>query len=57
MSDEELKARIHDANLAMQAAKSKSLQRYWAHRVAELVGQRSPERVAAMEAERGLRAP
>lgn len=57
MSDEELEARIHDATCALQAARTKSLQRYWAKRQAELIGQRSPERIAAMEAERGLRAP
>lgn len=56
MTDEELEARIQDATCALQAAKTKSLQR-WAKRQAELVGQRSPERIAAMEAERGLRAP
>lgn len=55
MTDEELEARIQDATCALQAAKTKSLQRYWAKRQAELVAMRSPEQISRMEKERGLR--
>jgi hypothetical protein len=49
MSDEELEARIQDANCAMQAAKSKSLQRYWKARVEELEGLRQALRAQVDE--------
>lgn len=54
-SDDLLERRIEAARLRMVHAKSPSLQRHWFGEMQRLIAQRSPEQVARMEEDRGLR--
>lgn len=53
--DEELEHRIETARVAMTQALAPETQRYWCDKMTQLIGQRSPQRIAEMERERGLR--
>lgn len=54
-ADVELVARIHATYEALLAAPGRDQQQDLAHRLGELVGQRSPGRVRQMEIAQGLR--
>jgi hypothetical protein len=57
MSDDEREQLIDQAFRLMCAAKTRGCRLYWAEQMRQLIGQRSPARIAAIELERGLRAP
>jgi hypothetical protein len=52
--DVDLETRINDAALALATARDTKMRRFWWEALERLHKQRSPERVAEMETERGL---
>lgn len=53
-ADADLERQISDAKTQMLAALTVDCARSWALKMAELIAQRSPERIREMESERGL---
>lgn len=55
LSDVDLETRIDNAALAMATSKDREQRIFWRDALTRLVNQRSAERVAQMEREKGLR--
>lgn len=54
LSDADREAQIEAARLSMTHALTPDCQRFWWHRMRDLIAQRSPEQIQRMEAERRL---